>query len=1167
MIIHSFHQLVVAIISYPLFLFLSFFGPFLLSFLTFSQVRVHNLQELVYKQGQSRVSRASVTLTFDNRSPGGPVGFEACSDITVTRIVVIGGRNKYLINGHTAQLARVQNLFHSVQLNVNNPHFLIMQGRITKVVTMKPPELLAMIEEAAGTRMFENKKQAALKTIEKKQMKVEEIKRILDQDITPTLDKLRIDRQMFTEYSAKKTECEKLNRFVIAYTYKNALETEESNQQEINKIKESITDLNTAMAAITYSVTEKEKAINTLLTNKEDDANSTYNTLQTAVAEQSRALVKSTSTYENKVNQLKEEEENYKTIDKELKKAEVNFNKKVEETKELKQVEIETRKEYEKWNEKVDELRSAQLGFDTGKKGEEEKVGGGGIAGQLMNCQQQKAELESEINKCEMKRKHLETEIKKKTSAFTAYEKEHKQQTQDLKKKQSELDKLQSQLTTLDAPSSSSSSSSTKSLSLSSLETLVSRLRDELSSSHDALSLLTAKLSRIDFPYVSPTKDFDRSKVKGLVARLIKIKDNTMCRAIEITAGGKLYQVVVDTTETGKQLLDSKLQKRVTILPLNKISTSNRISSATISKAEEILGKENVSTALSLVGYEKELDAAMIHVFGSTFICADGITASKCAFDKSIATKAVTIDGDIHDPSGSMEGGAAPSNESILTQFYKMNELKKKCKETEEKLQAAQEQLKSKNENEKQKQKITDQIDMLATEIHLATSRLASTEYAQIDAEVSTLRIQLTECKSADEVARSSLAAGVIKISELERSVNNFATERATQMKVIEKEITNATKSKNNADKELKKKSQTLEKSIFEEKALQSEMKLLQDKLTASNKIITTMKEEIKKLESGLSEEKQSYDSAYQNLVKEKEKLEKNDKMIGKLKKELAQLKKEHHDNEMEVKKLQNKLARVNSDIVKAKKDVENLDHKFEWIANDKHLFGRPHTDYDFNAMDYKSASIRLATLLQEQENISSKINKKVLGMFEKAEQEYSELMKKKHIIEADKAKIEQVILELERKKNEALQTTWKRVTIDFGSIMSSLLPGVTAKLDPPEGGTVLDGLEMKVAFGGVWKDSLSELSGGQRSLLALSLILALLLFKPAPMYILDEIDAALDLSHTQNIGTMLKTHFPQSQFIVVSLKEGMFNNANVIFRTKFDNGVSGVTVTNNKRK
>ena len=51
----------------------------------------------------------------------------------------------------------------------------------------------------------------------------------------------------------------------------------------------------------------------------------------------------------------------------------------------------------------------------------------------------------------------------------------------------------------------------------------------------------------------------------------------------------------------------------------------------------------------------------------------------------------------------------------------------------------------------------------------------------------------------------------------------------------------------------------------------------------------------------------------------------------------------------------------------------------------------------------------------------------------------------------------------------------------DFGSIYSTLLPGAKAKLAPPEGQSVLDGLEVKVGFGDVWKDSLSELSGGQR--------------------------------------------------------------------------------------
>ena len=95
--------------------------------------------------------------------------------IIIFKKIIIGGRNKYLINGHNAQQHNVANLFQSVQLNVNNPHFLIMQGKITQVLNMKPPEILAMIEEAAGTRMFEEKKKKAKETMAKKDKKLEEI--------------------------------------------------------------------------------------------------------------------------------------------------------------------------------------------------------------------------------------------------------------------------------------------------------------------------------------------------------------------------------------------------------------------------------------------------------------------------------------------------------------------------------------------------------------------------------------------------------------------------------------------------------------------------------------------------------------------------------------------------------------------------------------------------------------------------------------------------------------------------------------------------------------------------------------------------------------------------------------------------------------------------------
>ena len=92
---------------------------------------------------------------------------------------MIGGKNKYMINGATAQPTRVQNLFHSVQLNEQSTLFN-HAGRITKVLNMKPPEILGMLEEAAGTRMYENKKEGALKTLDKKQTKVDEIDRLLE---------------------------------------------------------------------------------------------------------------------------------------------------------------------------------------------------------------------------------------------------------------------------------------------------------------------------------------------------------------------------------------------------------------------------------------------------------------------------------------------------------------------------------------------------------------------------------------------------------------------------------------------------------------------------------------------------------------------------------------------------------------------------------------------------------------------------------------------------------------------------------------------------------------------------------------------------------------------------------------------------------------------------
>merc|ERR1719503_259807 len=95
----------------------------------------------------------------------------------------------------------------------------IMQGRITKVINMKPQETLSMIEEAAGTRMYENKKAGALKTLEKKQVRVDECNRLLSEEITPTLEKLAKDRANYMLWQSNNNEIERLARFCTAFEY------------------------------------------------------------------------------------------------------------------------------------------------------------------------------------------------------------------------------------------------------------------------------------------------------------------------------------------------------------------------------------------------------------------------------------------------------------------------------------------------------------------------------------------------------------------------------------------------------------------------------------------------------------------------------------------------------------------------------------------------------------------------------------------------------------------------------------------------------------------------------------------------------------------------------------------------------------------------------------
>ena len=155
---------------------------------TLKHIRVEKKAELIYKGGTAGITKASVTLVFDNRKANmQPLGYEDQEELSVTLKITSDNDSTYFINNKKATKDQVQNLFTSVQLNVNNPQFLIMQGRVTQVINMKPVQILGLIEEAAGTMFFLNKRNQSLNEIKKKDMKLAEIESIMRDEVTPKL--------------------------------------------------------------------------------------------------------------------------------------------------------------------------------------------------------------------------------------------------------------------------------------------------------------------------------------------------------------------------------------------------------------------------------------------------------------------------------------------------------------------------------------------------------------------------------------------------------------------------------------------------------------------------------------------------------------------------------------------------------------------------------------------------------------------------------------------------------------------------------------------------------------------------------------------------------------------------------------------------------------------
>lgn len=796
---------------------------------------------MIYKRGQAGVTKASVTIVFDNRDKKkSPIGFEEYAQISVSRQIVLGGTSKYLINGHRAQQQTVQNLFQSVQLNINNPNFLIMQGRITKVLNMKPVEILSMIEEAAGTRMFEDRRDKAFKTMAKKEMKVQEIKELLKDEIEPKLDKLRTEKRAFLEFQQTQNDLERLTRVVVAHDYLKNQEKVKNAAADLDQKIRRQQELEDSAIRLKQEIGHLEEDLQRVRAQREKELKKggKAQALESEVKKHSNELVRLATVMELRRSSMAEETARKATVGHTvselqgvlksktavLEKRQAQYDAAKEELGKL-ELEAETKEEL---------LQTLQTGVAS-KDGQES-----GYQGQLQDARNRASSASTEQAQAKLKMTHLEGRLKEEEPRAKKAKEQNADLLGDLDGLRTQAQKLEKDLSKLGFEPGSEEAMYAQQ---STLQQVIRTLREQADG-------LKRKVANVDFHYTNPTPDFDPSRVKGLVAQLFTLdKDHTNAgTALEICAGGRLYNVVVDTEVTGTQLLQKgKLRKRVTIIPLNKIATF-RASAEKIGAAQKIApGK--VDLALSLVGYDDEVSTAMEYVFGNTLICADAATAKRVTFDPNVRMKSITLEGDSYDPSGTLSGGSSPNSSGVLVTLQKLNELNRELSQNEKTLGDLQATMAREKKKLDQARKITQDLDVKNHEIKLTEEQIAGNASSSIIQEVENMKATLAQLKNDMVEAKKKQDEAAKDVKRIEKDMKDFDNNKDGKLVELQKQLDSLRKMVSKHSVSVKTLQKELQGASVDAEQVATDLSAAQEQLQEVQQTLKTQEEDVSKIE------------------------------------------------------------------------------------------------------------------------------------------------------------------------------------------------------------------------------------------------------------------------------------------------------------------------------
>ena len=1094
---------------------------------SYKNIRAKESSDIIFSGSKSRKpkSMAEVSLIIENEDRYLDIDF---SEIKITRRIFKSGENEYLLNNKKVRLKDINNLFIDTGIG-KQAYSIIGQGRVERIISSSPMELKEIIEEAAGVKRAKNEKEISEKKLKEVKNEIEKIDYV-EKDLEVRVNYLKKESEkarLFKSYT-QKIDTEKYMILEYGINEKNLLKADytaksEQLKSKLENVQEEFLKKNSEWES---ENNHREELFEKLSAKKKENKENT--SLIDNLKNEYSELVKKHSNLEIEANE------------KDKRKGNLDVD-----TKEKEEILKRSKEELDQINKALNEKKA--------QKDEVEK--------KVLELKEKKSNIEDEIKKRTQKNSDFEVDKIKLRGENEDLEKrvisaknEGKKYLVEKKEIQLEIEKIQNEKDDFENKKAEKEGFKLeKEAQIKQLDDEIDELRSDYSRINSQKNDLRYKYENLDskrranINIIEKNETFNRGikyilneKTDGVIGAFVNLIDIPVGyeEAIQTLSGGLFQDIIVKNTDIGKkciQILKDKKLGRASFLPIGNIKTGKMLSQ--LPKVEGV-----IDFARNIVKYDKSLEKIVQFAYGNAVVVKNldvGAQLSKNGFSDRI----VTLEGDIITARGRMTGGHSFRGKDELL------ERKKELKLLEKDLQSISSEITG---FEKKLKEITEKAAKLDSEKKEIQDEFSVflKDYEEFNAEYDNFNLKFGQKERILRTLNYEITENENFIIEKQEKI----TENERIVKEIEKYIVENNSKLEYLEKELNKIS-NLDEYTNELNAIVTEYEILKVKTENNktryreieadyNKLVREYQEllEFEKkrdflkedFETKIASKKEEIDKKVLDNQENLEEIEKIERTIKEIEKRERDLIQEIKEIEMRILSEKNDYEKLLEKILKNENELQSQLDEFETIEKDKIKENEEYFELK-NENELNAVKRKLSMNQKSREEIGS-VNLASIEEFERENERYTSIVnQKKDLIESREA-LFKLIGEIEVEIVNKFSFAYEKISENFKYMCDTILNGAegSIKLTNPED-LLKTGLELSVRYKNKPEQTLMLLSGGEKSMLAVSFIMAIFMFKPSPFTFFDEIEAALDEKNTQKIVEVLHKFIDKSQFILIT--------------------------------